>query len=407
MTITPSRKIASVQISRPKPPETGATIQPARLALPGIWLGATSAFGLSLPDAMPTAAQMYGPRGVWLDDQRLIVCDSGNHRVLIWSQIPDSDQAPADIVLGQSDFFSEGPQAAAQRDTNSECGLHLPTGVIVANGKLLVADAWHHRILVWNHIPQVSHQPPDYCIGQASLADHLPNRGLEPTLANLNWPYGLAFVRGQLFVTDTGNRRVLVWNRLPNCDCPADFVLGQNHENDRDENRGGPPTAGSFRWAHDMAGDERYLFVADAGNHRVLAWSGALTADRPADFVLGQPDFSTINEWPYGRQSERCLRFPYAIDLCQDVLAVADTANNRILFWRLPLDQACGAAAFDVIGQVDFASNGENGWRTVTHESLCWPYGISFHQGRLAVADSGNNRVMLWDCRSMLASPVS
>ncbi len=42
-----------------------------------------------------------------------------------------------------------------------------------------------------------------------------------------------------------------------------------------------------------------------------------------------------------------------------------------------------------MIGQVDFSSNGENGWQSVTHQTLCWPYGISFYDGYLAVADSG------------------
>ncbi len=145
-------------------------------------------------------ADVWAARRV-LDSERLIVCDSGNHRVLIWSRIPQVDQTPADIVLGQPDFFSEGPRAAVQAGPSPECGLHLPTGLIIAEGKLLVADAWHHRLLVWNEVPRRSHQPPDYCIGQSSLAEHLPNRGEGPSLANMNWPYGLAYVRGQLFVT--------------------------------------------------------------------------------------------------------------------------------------------------------------------------------------------------------------
>ncbi len=103
--------------------------------------------------------------------------------------------------------------------------------------------------------------------------------------------------------------------------------------------------AHSFRWAHDVAGDERFLWVADAGNHRVLGWSGVVTDDRPADFVLGQADFSTTTEWPYAQQNAQGLRFPYAIALWQDVLAVADTANNRVLFWRLPVQQPAGSAA--------------------------------------------------------------
>jgi len=27
---------------------------------------------------------MYAPRGVWTDGERVVVADTGNHRVLIW-----------------------------------------------------------------------------------------------------------------------------------------------------------------------------------------------------------------------------------------------------------------------------------------------------------------------------------
>jgi hypothetical protein len=49
-----------------------------------------------------------------------------------------------------------------------------------------------------------------------------------------------------------------------------------------------------------------------------------------------------------------------------------------------------------VLGQPDFDASGENNWKAVTSSSLCWPYGLCLHRGRLAIADSGNNRVMIW-----------
>jgi hypothetical protein len=160
--------------------------------------------------------------------------------------------------------------------------------------------------------------------------------------------------------------------------------------------------ANSFRWPHDFAVTDHQLYVADAGNHRVLCWNESPQADRAADSLIGQGDFESAFELPYNAQGPDRLRFPYAIDHCRNVLAVADTANNRILFWRIPFADACGSAAFDVAGQPDFGSNGENHWQQVRRDTLCWPYGISFHDGSLAIADSGNNRVMIWDCRDVL-----
>lgn len=50
-----------------------------------------------------------------------------------------------------------------------------------------------------------------------------------------------------------------------------------------------------------------------------------------------------------------------------------------------------------MLGQPGFGPNGENHWTGVTRDSLCWPYGISLSGGRIAIADSGNNRVVLWE----------
>lgn len=360
---------------------------------PGCWLGAPAPGGLALPAASPTAGHLYAPRGVWIDDERLVVCDSGNHRILIWQDVPAESHMPADIVLGQPSFTEEGPAAHGRGPGN---GLHLPTGVIVADGKLLVADAWHHRILVWNFVPDASDTPPDWCLGQPSLAAVDRNRGASPAANSLFWPYGLAVVAGRLHVADTGNRRVLIWQGIPDRDIPADIVLGQSSMDSAEENRGGPPGPASFRWPHAIAGDERMLFVADAGNHRVLGWRGRPTDDRPADVLLGQPDFTTAAELPHRPQGPRRLRFPYGISLAEDSLAVADTANNRVLFWPLSAGEPAGSAAAAVIGQENFDASGENHWKAVAADTLCWPYGICGHDDRLAVADSGNNRVMLW-----------
>jgi hypothetical protein len=359
-----------------------------------LWLGATSPGRLALPAAEPTPSQLYAPRGVFLNDEVLIAADSGNHRILIWNSLPQSDAQPADVVLCQPTFFTEGPNAAGRGPEN---GFHLPTGVGVFEGKLCVADAWHHRILVWNEIPRVSDTPPDFVIGQENFTACEPNRGAAINAHSFYWPYGIGFFNGWFYVTDTGNRRVMGWRGFPAPNQPADLILGQATPHDGEENRGVAANARSFRWPHAIAGNANILYVADAGNHRVLGWRGALTEDRDADVVIGQQDFSANAEFPYVKQGAAKFRFPYCIACEENTLAVADTANNRVLLWKeLPL-AGCGGAADAVIGQPDFDATGENHWKAVTHDSVCWPYGICLHQDKLAVADSGNNRVMLWE----------
>jgi len=364
---------------------------------PRTWLGAPAPGGLALPAANPTMAWMYSPRGVFLDDEQLVVADSGNHRVLIWHGVPEYDERPADVVLGQRDGITEGRAAAGR---GPERGMNLPTGVLVHDGRLIVADAWHHRILVWNEVPCGSDRAPDLILGQPDPYSVAPNRGSRDEGAqcsadSLYWPFGIAVAGGRFWVADTGNRRVLGWDGgLPEADRPADVVLGQPDPGQRSENRGRGVGPDSFRWPHAVAGTDELLLVADAGDHRVLGWRPQPTADAGADLLLGQPDFGSAGEWPYGPQRGDRFRFPYAVALDGDRLAVADTADNRILLWdRVPGD---GRPADHVLAQPTFADNGENRWTGVQHDTLCWPYGLSLHGDRLAVADSGNNRVMIW-----------
>ena len=56
-----------------------------------------------------------------------------------------------------------------------------------------------------------------------------------------------------------------------------------------------------------------------------------------------------------------------------------------------------GAHADRLTGQPDFAAKGDNRWGIAMRDSLCWPYGLSALGDTVAVADSGNNRVLIWD----------
>jgi hypothetical protein len=331
---------------------------------------------------------MYAPRGVWTDGRRVVAADSGNHRVLIWHTYPDRDGAPADVVLGQADATSEGP-AAGCGDTLR--GLYLPTGVAMIEDRLVVADAWHHRLLVFDGLPETDFAQPDAVIGQDGFAAVAPNRGGRPDLGTLYWPFGFGLVGRTFWVADTGNRRLLGWSSgLPGDGRPADLLLGQADPQTRDDNAG-TLREGTFRWPHAVAGDARTLYVADAGDHRVLGIEGERTAT-----VLGQDDPHVALEFKNRPQGPHRLRFPYAVANDTERLFVADTSNNRVLVWHGLPRQGMGVPADTVLGQDDLDANGENRWSKVEDDTLCWPYGLSLAGDLLAVADSGNNRVVLW-----------
>jgi hypothetical protein len=205
-----------------------------------------------------------------------------------------------------------------------------------------------------------------------------------------------------LFVADTGNRRVLIWDQLPQENGqPADRVLGQPTLHHRDGNGGGDPTAASMRWGHSLAIWHGNLVLADAGNNRIMIWDGIPEANNaPCAAVLGQVDFTQveINQGVY-LPSATSLSMPYGVTVAGDWLLVADTANSRLLGWQYQKDLRSlhGAAADALIGQLDFQSKGENrSYGLPTRDSLCWTYAVQGCGDTIAIADSGNNRILLW-----------
>ena len=76
------------------------------------------------------------PQGVSIKDNHLFVADTCFHRILIWNEIPTSDQTPPDIVLGQEDFELEEAFPHTTRD-----GLFLPGNIYFDGSYLWVAEA--------------------------------------------------------------------------------------------------------------------------------------------------------------------------------------------------------------------------------------------------------------------------
>ncbi|MGE0022174.1 MAG: NHL repeat-containing protein [Hyphomicrobium sp.] len=354
--------------------------------------------GLVEPIA-PTDRTLFGPRGAALGSEAgpLFVCDTGHHRLLVWNGLPDQDGSPADHLIGQPDFRSEGRNA---RGLVGAATLNVPTGVSAEDGVLAVADAWNHRVLIWHGYPARSNQPADVVLGQRDFVSNAPNRGCDmPSAASLNWCYGVAIANGALYVADTGNRRVLKWNRIPEADgTPADLVLGQDDFETRDENGGRMPGAAGMRWPHGVATDGDRLFVADAGNNRIMVWDAPPGRNgTPSAFVLGQRNARGVdhNQAAY-YPTAASLNMPYGVAVLDRKLVATDTANCRIVGYDLD-DLAMEAPAHWLAGQTTFEDKGENRWSVPQRDSLCWPYGISVSGTMVVVADSGNNRVLVWE----------
>lgn len=352
-------------------------------------------FDLTRP-IVPSASTLFGPRGAALatPEGPLFIADTGHHRLLIWHELPREDFAPADALIGQADFSREGRNAKGEPSAST---FNVPTGVSATPAALAVADPWNHRVLVWHGLPSSDNRPADIVLGQADFTSTLANRGGEPRADTLYWCYGVTIAGSRLIVCDTGNRRVLIWNEIPRQNgTPADLVLGQTEMTCRDENGGMDIDMHGMRWPHSatFAGD--LLLVSDSGNNRIMVWNGLPnSAGAPCHHLIGQTDPSGCDHnratyWP----DAASLNMPYACVAVPDGIAVADTANSRLL-GIAEADITESGAARRLSGQSDFHAKGDNRWQSPARDSFCWPYGLTCCGDRLVIADSGNNRVII------------
>ena len=371
---------------------------------PAVCIGAERGEDNLAVPVKPGAATLFGPRGACLMRAQgpLWISDTGHHRLLGWAQLPTGDDVPADWVIGQPDFAREGRNA---KTTPSAATLNVPTGISAVGDGFAVADAWNHRVLIWRNYPTAHNVPADVVLGQPDFACVDSNRGAATASAqSLFWPYGVHWDGADLWVADSGNRRVLMWHGVPQQHSqPADLVLGQADFECRDENGGGEPTARSMRWPHAICRWRGKLCVTDAGNNRIQVWERTPARNNvPADWVLGQREFNLVDHnqslyWP----SAATLHMPYGVTAAGPWCIAADTANSRLIAWHEGESHG-GAAARALTGQSEFNAKGDNGWRSPTRGSLSWPYGISAQGDMAVIADSGNTRVLLWRLSSEL-----
>jgi uncharacterized protein (TIGR03437 family) len=115
--------------------------------------------------------------------------------------------------------------------------------------------------------------------------------------------------------------------------------------------------------ALDTSQNPPITYVADTGNNRVLFWRNARSANgQMADGVIGQRDLVTT--FPGGPGSGFTIGFRSPTGMAVDRngnLYVADTANNRILRFPRPAQQTGDLIQPDfVMGQTNFTSSAAN-----------------------------------------------
>jgi hypothetical protein len=164
----------------------------------------------------PSAESLNFPRGLALDGSGgLYVADRENHRALYFA---DDGDTVADRVYGHSGSFASGVPnddgAGTAGSPTAENFNQPPSVALDRNDGLYVADRDNNRVL---YFADDGDTTADWVFGQfGSFTTNVANNDGSgaagtPSAENLNHPqFVLVATDGSLFISDTGNNRVLV-----------------------------------------------------------------------------------------------------------------------------------------------------------------------------------------------------
>ena len=313
---------------------------------------------------------------------------------------------------------------------------YLPQSVAVDTSVsppiLYVSDTDNNRVLAWKNANSFQNgQFADLQIGQPDLLTTFPGGPGTAYSTGLYRPSGIAVYKGDLYVADSGNNRVL---RYPNPfnqvtqqqkQFPTpDLWIGQATINGRNVNYTGQSTptpqgiyltSGSnvllqSSIAFDSSGN---LWMTDAGNLRVLrfkaadvaAGGGGLTADLELgqnDFVSLQTQLSTSNATAKYITNQFFLPDALAFDPSGNLFVTDFNGISRVMVFAPPFNTAMPASRLMGVFPATFVlptdPNARQALLDVT--VLTNPGAVFFLTGStpaVGVVDSFSSRILLFD----------
>ena len=239
-------------------------------------------------------------------------------------------------------------------------------------GNFGATDTDNNRVLIWKTIPTIHRSAGRHRAGAKRFHDLQEPPALNSS--SLRGPQGVWIQGTQLFVADTQNHRVMIWNPIPTSNNqPADLVLGEPNFSTAPPSTTSdlPPTASNLFSPVSVTSDGQHLYVTDLGHNRVLIWNSIPTQNgQAADVVVGQPNMTTKWTTVLSALAWRLARTPM------------DTLPSRRLPDLLPFRTT------DSVARLSIRRAAVSPWNP--------RYALSDGH-RLFIADGGNDRVLVYN----------
>ena len=371
----------------------------------GVIISRESIYGRRAAPRPSVRGNEYFPATAGIIDnstQRLFSLDRFNNRLLVYDISPETLEPypDASVTIGQPDFESTLRGTAANRTM-----LSASAAIDEQNQRLFLADPPNHRVLLFDiHPDRLRNDPDAYAvIGQDGFDSQVMGGGPSGMMMPMSVAYDPDYKR--LFVSDSGNNRVLVYNADP--DDPdamkqAVAVMGQADFQGRapreslDQLK---PEGLAYDWRHHR------LFISEDLNHRIMVYDAhpdRIGGDTRAIAAIGQPDmFST-----HPAVSRTRLAMPrVSVDSLSQKMYVSEgyPAGNRISVWDIsPENLRTGMPAIDVFGHEtpdggpDFDNRMAQGHIDGRSLAAARSVELDLADHRLFVGDEYNHRVVVY-----------
>ncbi len=323
----------------------------------------------------------------------------------------------------QNSVTQATPNLVEGREFFSPQGIAVDTSV--SPPIVYVCDTGNNRVLGWQNAASFNNgQPADLVIGQQDFIHTFQGGPGTINSTGLAVPTGLAVYKGDLYIADTGNNRILRYKKpMASLTNPGslfpDLFIGQPSLNSRVVNYPSPTGAPSatgltlittsnsvfqVNMAFDSAGN---LWVTDPGNRRVLRFAasdvsqggGPLTAN----LEIGQVDFTSVQPTVNTTSSTTSNLFATPTAIAFDPagnLYVSDgdgTANlNRILVFQGP-NFNNGQSAARIMGVFPPGLSPKPPQAQINQTVFFNASGIFFPPGKVGVVDQRYSRILLFD----------